>query len=78
MDSNSACTTHDPLPTENVFWPVGQAPRGTYEFWAQLWSDCGGSETPDFTFFVFEGAEVVEEIHGTIADGASPHYTHIY
>jgi len=76
VDSNSACSGPDPNPTENVFWPVGQAPNGTYEFWAQLWSDCGASSTPNFTFFVFEGSEVVREIPGTINGGTSPHYTH--
>jgi hypothetical protein len=76
VDSNAGCSGPDPNPTENVFWPVGQAPRGTYEFWAQLWSACGASETPSFTFFVFEGSEVVREIQGSIEGGTSPHYTH--
>jgi hypothetical protein len=78
VDSNVACTRRDPNPTENVFWPIGQAPSGTYEFWAILWSDCGESHTPDFTFYVLEGTEIVREIRGTIADGTSPHYTHTY
>jgi hypothetical protein len=65
-------------PTENIYWPIGQAPHGTYQFWAVLYSDCGASPTPDFTLWVFEGEEIVEEIHGTIADFTSPHYTHEY
>jgi hypothetical protein len=78
VDSNVACTRRDPNPTENVFWPVGQAPTGTYEFWAVLWSNCGESDTPDFTFYVLEGAEIVREIHGTIDGGESTHYNHSY
>lgn len=78
VDSNAGCSGPDPNPTENVFWPVGQAPSGRYEYWAQLWSACGATETPNFTFFVFEGSEVVHEIHATISDGTSPHYTYDY
>ncbi len=78
VDSNAGCSGPDPNPTENVFWPVGQAPSGRYEYWAQLWSACDATESPNFTFFVFEGSEVVQEIHGTIADGTSPHYTYDY
>ncbi|RLB40381.1 MAG: hypothetical protein DRH30_08510, partial [Deltaproteobacteria bacterium] len=78
VDSNAGCSGPDPHPTENVFWPVGQAPRGRYEFWAHLWSECSASPTPNFTFFVFEGSTVVQEIHGTISGVGSPHYTYDY
>ncbi|HOC42714.1 MAG TPA: hypothetical protein PKJ99_06805 [Thermoanaerobaculales bacterium] len=78
VDSNAACWSYDPNPTENVFWPVGQAPHGTYEFWADLYSACDATPTPAFIFYVFEGDEVVREIHGVIADYTSPHYFHDY
>jgi hypothetical protein len=78
VDSNRACTSQAQQPTENIFWPLGQAPSGQYEYWAVLYSDCGASPTPDFTLSVLEGGEVVSEIHGTIDGSTSPHYHHDY
>lgn len=81
VDSNSACD-EDSNPTENVFWPVGSAPHGTYTFWVDLWSDCdqnGGTATPSFTLQVFEGNSVVRTINGVMpASGQTQHYTHTY
>lgn len=79
VDSNSGCSGPDESPTENVFWPVGQAPQGTYEFWAQRWSECTGSRTPSYTLRVFEGETVVRTLPGTMPDGGeTQHYYHEY
>lgn len=37
-DARGACT--DGQTTENVFWPAGEAPRGTYRISANYFSDC--------------------------------------
>ena len=78
LDSNAACMSQALHPTENIYWPLGQAPQGSYEFWVVLYSDCAASPTPDYTLQVIEGETVVREIEGTIADATSPHYTHEY
>lgn len=41
LDSNPACSI-DGINNENVFWPPGQAPVGTYTVKLDYWSDCGG------------------------------------
>jgi len=80
VDSNAGCGSESPSPTENIFWPEGSAPRGTYEFWADLWSNCSGSDTPAYTLRVFEGDTVVQTYTGSISSSTeqSPHYTHTY
>ncbi len=78
VDSNSGCQSQSPSPTENVFWPVGQAPHGTYEVWADLWSACSGSSTPAYTLRIFVGDTVVQTINGTISGGESQHVTYAY
>ncbi len=81
VDSNSGCS-QDSNPVENVYWPVGAAPHGTYTFWVELWSDCddyGGTSTPSFTLQVFEGNSVVRTINGVMpASGVTEKYTHTY
>lgn len=80
VDSNAGCSGPDQSPTENIFWPEGSAPRGTYEFWADLWSNCSGTDTPAYTLRVFEGDTVVQTYTGNISSSTeqSPHYTHTY
>jgi hypothetical protein len=78
VDSNAGCSSQSLHPTENIYWPLGQAPSGSYEFWAVLYSDCGASPNPDYTLQVIEGGEVVREIQGTIAGATSPIYTYEY
>jgi hypothetical protein len=58
---------------------VGSAPRGTYEFYARLYSACRATTTPAFTLRVFEGSTVVRTINGTMPEGGeTEHYTHVY
>ena len=79
VDSNVSCSGPDASPTENVFWPVGSAPRGTYELYARRYSACSDSTTPAFTLRVFEGSTVVRTINGTMPEGGeTEHYTHVY
>jgi hypothetical protein len=80
VDSNIGCAVWDESPTENVFWPVGQAPTGTYEFWAQRYLDCGGTSTPNYTLRVFRGETVVPPPYtGTMPEsGETQHYFYVY
>lgn len=75
--TNVGCS--GPSPTENVFWPEGSAPHGTYTFYARRWSACSATTTPAFTLRVFEGSTVVRTINGTMPEGGeTEHYTHVY
>ena len=44
LDSNAACTI-DNVNNENIVWPSGSAPSGTYTVALDYWSDCGEPET---------------------------------
>jgi hypothetical protein len=51
LDANAACSPNESSPArvfysnENVVWPVGQAPNGTYRVVLDYWSDCGVAQT---------------------------------
>ena len=51
LDANAACTPNETSPArvfysnENVVWPIGQAPNGTYKVILDYWSDCGVAKT---------------------------------
>jgi len=79
VDSNAGCSGPDQSPTENIFWPVGEAPHGSYEFYARRWSACTGTSTPSYTLRVFEGETVVKTYTGTMPEGGeTPRYLHVY
>ncbi len=44
VDSNAACTL-DHKRSENITWPSGRAPRGTYTVRVDLWSACTQART---------------------------------
>jgi hypothetical protein len=44
LDSNPACSI-DGINNENIVWPSGQAPTGTYKVRLDYWDDCGQPET---------------------------------
>ena len=56
LDSNAACNTDD-VRNENITWPVGRAPRGTYTVRVDYWSSCGVART-NYTVLVNNGGEV--------------------
>jgi len=79
VDSNAGCSGPDQSPTENIFWPVGSAPRGSYEFYARRWSACSATSTPSYTLRVFEGDTVVQTYTGTMPEGGeTQRYFHQY
>ncbi len=78
VDANSGCYEVAPDPTENIFWPEGMAPAGTYQFWADLWSDCGGSETPAVTLYVIRAGVIDRTINTSISGGQTATYDYQY
>jgi len=51
LDANAACSPNESSPArvfysnENVVWPIGQAPNGSYKVILDYWSDCGVAQT---------------------------------
>lgn len=78
VDANAGCSGPDPDPTENIFWPEGMAPAGTYQFWADLWSPCGASETPAVTLYVIRAGVIDRTINTSISGGQTATYDYQY
>ena len=56
LDSNAGCDI-DGVRNENITWPVGTAPRGTYTVRVNYWSSCDVSET-NYTVRINNGGSV--------------------
>ena len=56
LDSNAACTQDDPQfphkSNENIVWPIGQAPHGTFTVRLAYWSACNVSAPTDYVVTV--------------------------
>ncbi len=68
VDIIPGCGSSDELHTENVFWPTGGAPSGTYRVWVQSYNGCDAA-TQDFDLQVIVEGEVVLSESSTVADG---------
>ncbi|HZJ53434.1 MAG TPA: hypothetical protein VFD38_04790 [Myxococcaceae bacterium] len=44
LDSNAACSL-DHVKAENITWPTGKAPSGTYRVLVDYWNACGQAQT---------------------------------
>ena len=67
LDSNAGCSI-DGVRNENITWPVGSAPQGTYTVRVDYWSSCGVGST-DYTVLVNNGGSV-QVFSGTfVGDG---------
>lgn len=66
LDSNAGCAI-DGVRNENITWPVGRAPRGTYTVRVDYWSNCGVPQT-NYTVRVNNGGSV-QIFTGTFTGG---------
>lgn len=67
VDANSNClgaTSDTQVNIENVFWPTGQAPVGTYQVQVTLYNACGATST-DFQLRASVGGRAVVDRSGT-------------
>ena len=74
-DDNSSCVTQTQSPIENIFWPPGQAPNGSYTIEVNLFQRCAFSSEPiDFEIrLLVQGT--TDTITGTVSDDA-PTFTY--
>jgi hypothetical protein len=66
-DSNPACSSTSTSPVENVFWPTGQAPSGTYQVRVHYWGDCDGVGPVDFRLRVMSNGAVIYDGTASLA-----------
>lgn len=68
VDCNATPEKLCPRPLENIYWPTGLAPEGTYQVWAQLYQPLpDGTEVP-FTLEIWEGDRIRESVEGRLAE----------
>ena len=55
--------------SENIVWPVGQAPTGSFVVSVAYWSDCGtGARNVPYTLQVLDNGSWVRRWEGTLAE----------
>lgn len=65
LDSNPGCTL-DNINNENVYWPAGGAPHGTYQVVLDYFNDCGVART-DYVVTVAMAGQPVRTFTGSFA-----------
>ncbi len=80
IDCNSAPDRLCKKPIENIFWPVGRAPAGTYTVRTHLFQALHDDSEVPFTIEILRGETVVEELEGKLSDAhrTSQLFTYAY
>ena len=68
-DANYPCSTATTSPVENVFWPPGGAPRGSYRVTVTYRTGCGTEPAQRYDLVVLFGGEVARQVDDTIEPG---------
>jgi len=71
VDCNSAPDRICKQPVENVYWPVGRAPEGSYTYWVELFQDQHIPKPVPFTLDVLLGSTVIHSEKGFVGPGAA-------
>jgi uncharacterized protein YfaP (DUF2135 family) len=76
LDVDCMCSSCPQGPNENIFWENGTAPSGTYKYWVNYYSGCGGEASSDFTLRVIKNGTVLTTKTGTLSSGQTTEWTH--
>jgi hypothetical protein len=69
LDSNAACSI-DNINNENVTWPVGGAPSGSYSVSLVYWSACTQPQT-NYTVTIFVRGQAAQTFSGTLVNAST-------
>ncbi|MGB3495110.1 MAG: hypothetical protein WBA57_20445 [Elainellaceae cyanobacterium] len=70
VDANAGCSGETNSPIENVFWPVSQAPQGSYTIAVNLFSRCTQNTGPIPFEIRLLVQGTVQTLSGTVGDGS--------
>lgn len=70
LDVDMNAERHSDKPVENIFWPTGQAPHGTYKVYVHLYAVKGGPVPTPFQVYVKKVGQPVEPFRGEIKSGS--------
>lgn len=77
LDVDCLCDDCPQGPSENIFWEMGTAPSGQYEYWVEYYGSCTGvSASSNFTIRVTRNGTVLSTNTGTLNSGKSTTWTH--
>lgn len=65
VDANSSCNGLT-NPVENVYWPYGGAPSGSYSVYVNYYQDCGYTGPVNYTLTIRMDDRVIDTISGTL------------
>lgn len=68
VDANAACNDMSANPVENIFWPYGGAPGGSYSVYVVYFRDCGAYGPVNYEITLTLGGQVYDVISGTVYD----------
>jgi hypothetical protein len=68
VDANYLCSNIVPSPLENVYWPWGGAPEGSYEV-SVVYIDCSNQGAVDYRVIVRVDGDVLDTYSGSISPG---------
>ncbi len=74
VDANAACRTQYYSPVENVYWPTGGAPYGTYVVSVVNYRDCGVTGYTSYEVIVRLGGRIYETYRGEIYGAGEQHF----
>lgn len=66
VDCNADTERMCKSPIENIFWPKGTAPRGSYEIWVHHFQNVMGDGEVPYTLEIRRGERVVRTVRGTV------------
>jgi hypothetical protein len=69
LDSNAGCSI-DNINNENVTWPIGGAPTGSYSVSLVYWSSCSQAQT-NYTVTIFVRGQAAQTFSGTMVTANS-------
>ncbi len=65
VDANAGC--ENDAPVENVFWPTGGAPFGTYQVFVVLYQDCGYTGANAYTLTILADGQTLGPYTGLLS-----------
>lgn len=72
VDANGSCEGLA-RPVENVYWPIGRAPAGTYEVYVQYYQLCDVTAPVDYEVTITLDGEVMDRINAQITNVGEQH-----
>lgn len=70
VDANGTC--EGDAPVENIFWPTGSAPTGTYSVSVDYYGACDSNGPASYVVTILVNGQEVNSVSGTLSDGDEP------